>query len=101
MCLIRDAVVDRLVDNELLTEEQHGFVPRRDCMTQLLLCLEEWTHMVENGYTFDVIYTDFSKAFDSVAHERLLVKLESIDVKGNLLIWIRSFLTERTQKCYC
>ena len=53
--------------------------------------------MVENGYTFDVIYTDFSKAFDSVAHETLLVILESIGIKGNLLIWIRSFLTERTQ----
>ena len=44
-----------------------------------------------------VIYTDFSKAFDSVAHERLLRKLESIGIRGNLLKWIRSFLNGRTQ----
>ena len=34
--------------------------------------------MVENGESFDIIYTDFSKAFDSVAHERLLLKLENV-----------------------
>ena len=37
--LIRDAIVDHLVDNELLTEEQHSFVPGRDCMTQLIFLL--------------------------------------------------------------
>ena len=57
-------------------------------MTQLLVCLEEWTQMIENGESFDVIYTDFSKAFDSVAHERLMVKLDNIGVKGDLINWI-------------
>ena len=72
-------------------------VPGRNCITQLLLCLEEWTKLVEDGEAFDVIYTDFSKAFDSVAHERLLVKLERIGITGDLLLWIRSFLSGRTQ----
>ena len=44
-----------------------------------------------------MIYTDFSKAFDSVAHERLLVKLQNNGIKGVLLQWIRSFLSGRTQ----
>ena len=52
--------------------------------------------MIENGEAFDVIYTDFAKAFDSVAHERLFVKMESIGI-GDLLNWIRSFLNGRTQ----
>ena len=39
--------------------------------------------MIENGVAFDVIYTDFAKAFDSVAHERLLLKLENIGIKGD------------------
>ena len=42
-------------------------------MTQLLLCLEDWTRVIESGQDFDVIYTDFAKAFDYVAHERLFV----------------------------
>ena len=40
---------------------------------------------------------DFSKAFDCVAHKRLLIKLERIGITGDLLRWIRSFLRDRTQ----
>ena len=36
-----------------------GFVPGRDCMAQLLLCLEDWTNIMENGDA------DFAKPFDS------------------------------------
>ena len=53
--------------------------------------------MIDIDVTFDVIYTDFGKAFDSVAHERLLLQLNSIDIKSTLLKWMRSFLCGRTQ----
>ena len=43
-----------------------------------------------------MLHTDFAKAFYSVAHERLLLKLENIGIKGDLLNWIRSFLSGRT-----
>ena len=69
--IVRDEIVAHMMKHNLLTNDQHGFVPGRDCITQLLLCLEEWTNMIENGVAFDVIYTDFAKAFGSVAHERL------------------------------
>ena len=95
--LIRDEIVEHMVKHKLLSYVQHGFVPGRDCMTQMLLCLEEWAGMMKIGMTFDVIYTDFAKAFDSVAHERLLKKLNSIGIKADLLKWIKSFLCGRTQ----
>ena len=95
--IVRDEIVAHMMKHNLLTNDQHGFVPGRDCITQLLLCLEEWTNMIENGVAFDVIYTDFAKTFDSVTHERLLLKLENIGIKGDLLNWIRSFLSGRTQ----
>ena len=41
---------------------------------------------------------DFSKAFDKVPHERLLLKLHYVGVRGQLLSWIRDFLTDRTQQ---
>ena len=69
--IFRDAIMDHLIKHKLLADDQHGFVPGRNCITQLLLCLEEWTKLVEEGEAFGVIYTDFSKAFDSVAHKRL------------------------------
>ena len=66
--IIRDAILDHLMKHDILADLQHGFVPGRDCMTQLHLCLDEWTQMIEDNQAFDVIYTDFAKAFDSVAH---------------------------------
>ena len=70
----------------------------RNCITQLLLCLEDSTNMIEKGESFDVIYTGFAKAFDSVAHERLIVKIESLGFKGDILEWIKSFLKNRKQR---
>ena len=86
-----------MVRNDLLSDEQHGFVPGRDCMTQLLLCMEDWTEKMDKNDSFDIIYTDISKAFDSVVHERLLLKLRSIGISGNMWNWVRLFLTGRTQ----
>ena len=45
-----------------------------------------------------VIFLDFSKAFDSVPHQKLLLKTENIGVRGNLLRWIKSFLAGREQR---
>ena len=95
--IVRDAILTHLMLNSLVTDDQHGFVPGRDCMTQLLLCMEDWTLALENNKALDVIYTDFSKAFDSVAHNRLISKLKSMGIVGDLLNWIESFLTGRTQ----
>ena len=45
----------------------------------------------------DQVYLDFSKAFDKVPHQRLILNLQNIGVKGKLLSWIESFLTNRMQ----
>ena len=95
--ILRDVILNHLVENNVLSDGQHGFVPGRDCMTQLLLCLEDWTSIFDAGHAFDVIYTDFAKAFDSVAHERLILKLEAVGITGDVLNWIRSFLVGRSQ----
>ena len=85
-------------ENNLFSNEQHGFLPKRNCVSQLLETLEIWCQLLEEGKCIDVIYTDFSKAFDSVPHIRLIKKLESYGINGNLLKWIRSFLTNRKQR---
>jgi len=46
----------------------------------------------------DVIYTDFSKAFDSVNHSLLLFKLNQLKFPCNLLTWISSYSNGRTQR---
>ena len=53
--------------------------------------------MLESDDTIDVIYTDFAKAFDSVPHQRLLMKLKNNGVIGKILAWIEAFLSDRQQ----
>ena len=94
--IIRDHIVMCMSFNDLFADEQHEFVPKRECMTNLLLAMEEWTEAIEFGYS--VIYTDFAKAFDSVPHKRLLVKLESVGIKGAVSQWMKSFLIGRRHR---
>ena len=54
-----------MTKNTLLCEAQHGIVPGRSCMTQLLITLELWTEILDSGVFLDCIYLDFKKAFDS------------------------------------
>ena len=51
----------------------------------------------DKGKQLDVVILDFSKAFDTVPHQRLLGKLEHYGVKGNLLRWVEAVLVGRTQ----
>ena len=67
-------------------------------MTNLLTAIEDWSTMMDQGKSFDVIYTDFSKAFDSVPHTRLNRKLKSIGISGDILGWMEAFLANRRQK---
>ena len=60
--------------------------------------MEEWTEMLENGDAIDVLYTDFSKAFDSVPHKRLLKKMKDLGITGNILAWVEAFLSNRKQQ---
>ena len=66
--IVRDNLVAHMSKNNLISEKQHGFVPKKNCMTNLLICLEKWTKLLDNGFPVDVICTDFAKAFDRVPH---------------------------------
>ena len=52
---------------------------------------------LDNNVSVDAVYMDFRKAFDTVPHQRLIKKLQSYNIKGPILNWIISFLTNRTQ----
>ena len=92
--IIRDKIVTHMQRNNLLSQHQHGFVPLRNCVTNLLLCMEKWTKMIDDGLPIDIIYTDFSKPFDRVPHRRLLRKISNMGIIG----MIRAFQTGRTQR---
>jgi len=62
---------------------QHGIIKEHSYVTQLLTILDEWTEAIDQGDEIDCIYLDFSKAFDSFPHQRLLIKLRNWIREGN------------------
>ena len=48
-------------------------------------------------YVIDCIYVDFMKAFDTVPHKRLIVKMKCYGIVDPILGWVESFLSNRTQ----
>ena len=78
-------LMTHLEANAILSGAQHGFRKGRSCETQLLLLLENLTKTLDNRRQVDLILTDFSKAFDKVPHQRLLLKLKNFGVQVPIL----------------
>ena len=85
----------------VLSTHQHGFVRGRSINTNLL---ELTSHIIDGfsaGCQTDVVFTDFSKAFDVVNHKLLLKKLDIMGFPQSLVLWISSYLQGRTQQVSC
>ena len=67
-------------------------------MLQLLKVMDIWTKILDEGGSIEIIYCDFMKAFDKVPHKRLIHKIQKYGIDGNILGWMESFLTNRTQQ---
>ena len=83
--------------NNILIDQQHGFREKYSCETQLISAIHDWAKSINLCRQTDVILLDFSKAFDSVPHGRLLAKLDFYGIRGKTLSWIKAFLSNRTQ----
>ena len=96
--LLKDALMKHLLQNNLLKASQHGFMQKKSCLTNLVEYLDTLTKLVDEGNSVDVIYLDFSKAFDKVPHARLIGKLAAVGVGGKVLAWIKAWLSGRKQR---
>ena len=95
--MIKDTIVDHLSRNKLIYKTQFGFMQRRSCLLNLLTYLEQLTKELDKGSSIDVVYLDYSKAFDRVPHERLRIILKAHGIRGKTLNWIMGWLKDRTQ----
>ena len=96
--LIRKRVVEHLETNNLLSKYQHGFRSKMSCLTQLLEYFFDLENALDDGESVDALYMDCRKAFDTVPHEHLIVKLQGMDIDGQVGKWITGFLRGREQR---
>ena len=87
-----------LLENNLLSSAQHGFVKGRSTCTNLFDAVNNWTLTVQNKKAVTIAYIDFSRAFDTVSHNELLLRLYSYGIRGLVLEWIKQFFRDRTHQ---
>ena len=91
-------MIEHINVNKLINDTQHGFVKKRSCLTNLLEFLEFVTDYIDQGKPIDIIYLDFQKAFDKVPHKRLMLKIKSFGIVGQIYDWIEDWLKDRQQR---
>ena len=96
--IVKKGICQHLEREGLISDAQHGFRSGRSCLTNLLDFLEFVTDQVDKGENVDIIYLDFSKAFDKVPHRRLVHKLKMIGICGGVSNWIAEWLKDRKQR---
>ncbi|MFI5407427.1 MAG: RNA-directed DNA polymerase, partial [Nitrososphaerales archaeon] len=84
-----------LEKNHLLNKYQFGFRKLYSTTDHLLRLKEESKLSIDNGNQTLVITLDYTRAFDLVWKDGLLIKMMSLNISGNILQWTRSFLTDR------
>ena len=82
--IVVNKILDHLCSNKIISRARHGFVRRRPTCTNLPECHNDWSLCLQTRQV-SVVLIDFSKAFDVVSHEKLLVKLYCYG--GSLLLW--------------
>ena len=78
-CIIHRHLASALEHHHLLSPSQSGFRNKRSTVTLLTEAVDDWSLGLEQQSTIHCMLLDFSKAFDSVPHERLLLKLSSLE----------------------
>lgn len=81
----------------VINPSQFGFLKGKSTIQQLLVFLEHIHSEMRKGGQVDSIYLDFRKAFDSVSHPKLLLKLSASGITGNLWLWFKGYLSDRYQ----
>ncbi|PKU26969.1 rna-directed dna polymerase from mobile element jockey- hypothetical protein [Limosa lapponica baueri] len=70
--LVLDVISKHVEDQEVIGSGQHGFTNGKSCLTNLIAFYDVITGWLDEGRAADVIYLDFSKAFDTVSHNILI-----------------------------
>jgi hypothetical protein len=102
-CKLLEHIIDsnlmrHLSRHNILADNQHAFRKHRSCESQLILTTHDLAKNFDEKKTTDMAILDFSKAFDVIPHQRLLLKLDYYGIRSKTKNWISSFLTKRLQR---
>lgn len=96
--IVKIQMEDYLEANNVITEHQSGFRKQYSCETAIQTVIDEWKVCISEGKMVGVIFMDLKRAFETVDRDLLLEKLYQYGIRGNVLEWFTSYLSNRTQR---
>uniref|UniRef100_A0A493THY5 Reverse transcriptase domain-containing protein n=1 Tax=Anas platyrhynchos platyrhynchos TaxID=8840 RepID=A0A493THY5_ANAPP len=94
--IILSVITQHLKGNQAIWPSQHEFMEGRSCLMKI--SYDKVIRRVDEGKAVDVLYLDFSKAFDTVSHSILLKKLAACGLDWRTLCWVKNWLDSRAQR---
>lgn len=95
--VIYSNLVSFLESNSFFSPCQHGFRKHFSCEMQLRCFTNDLFRAFDDNFITDHIFLDYAKAFDTVLHALLLLKMSKLSIDTNVLDWIQCFLTNQLQ----
>ncbi|CAM5076503.1 unnamed protein product [Natator depressus] len=95
--VLKESILKHSEERKVIRNSQHGFTKGKSCLTNLIAFYDEITGSVDEGKAVDVLFLDFSKAFDTVSHSILASKLKNYGLDEWTIKWIESWLDCRAQ----
>ncbi|CAM4642708.1 unnamed protein product [Caretta caretta] len=96
--VLKESILKHLEERKVIRNSQHGFIKGKSCLTNLIAFFDEVSGSVDEGKAVDVLFLDFSKAFDMVSHSILASKLKKYGLDEWTIRWIESWLDHRAQR---
>ena len=94
--ILQKHLYEHVEENNYLPETQHAYRKFKGVLTNLT---EFWSRVgvqIDNGKQMDVIFIDFSQAFDLINHQLMIHKLSEMNVRGKFLKTLKDYLKDRT-----
>ncbi|GAB0207459.1 mitochondrial enolase superfamily member 1 [Grus japonensis] len=87
--LILGVINKHVEEKKVIGSGQHGFTKGKSCLTNLI-AFYDMTYCVDEGRAVEVVYLDFSKAFDTVSHNILVSKLRKCGLDEWTVRWVEN-----------
>jgi len=93
-----EVIIKQVEEQKVIRSSQHGYIEGKSCLTNLIAFYDGMTVWVDERRAMDVVYLDFSKAFDTVSHNMLIGKLRKCGLHEWTVRWIENWLNGRAQR---